>query len=149
MSDLLTIAQVAEILGVSEDTVTRRLAKLPGVIDLGSPERPKRRRYRVLRIPRSVVEKYVAARGGRMTIPAPTKAKAPPRKPPTEDELTRDLAALALRHGAAAQKLLKTIANRAKMLAAHLPPDEWADLVWCDGDEDESGDNPASLKFTK
>jgi len=135
MSDLLTIAQVAELLGISEDTVTRRLAKLPGVIDLGSPETPKRR-YRVLRIPRSVVEKYVAARGGRLTIPAPTKPSKPTRKAPTETELTHDLARLAGQHGAAAKKLLEKIASRARMLT-HVPPDEWADLMWCDEDDEE------------
>lgn len=136
MSELLTISQVAELLGISEDTVTRRLAKLPGVIDLGSPETPKRRRYRVLRIPRSVVEKYVAARGGRLTIPPPTKPSKPTRKAPTEAELTQDLATLAARSGVAGQKLLEKIANRAKLLAAYLPPDEWADRYWCDDEED-------------
>jgi len=72
MSDLLTISEVAEILGVGEDTVTRRFAKVKGVIDLGSPETPKRRRYRVLRIPKSVVEKFLLARGGPVDIKAPT-----------------------------------------------------------------------------
>jgi len=50
--ELLTVAEVAAILRVSDDTVTRRFAKVKGVIDLGSPETPKRRRYRVLRIQR-------------------------------------------------------------------------------------------------
>ena len=34
---------------VSTDTVVRRFAKEGGVVDLGTPESPKRRRYRVLR----------------------------------------------------------------------------------------------------
>jgi hypothetical protein len=59
MSDLLTISEVAELLNVGEDTVTRRFAKVKGVIDLGSPETPQRRRYRVLRIPKTVVEKFL------------------------------------------------------------------------------------------
>ena len=74
MSDLLTISEVAEILGVGEDTVTRRFAKVKGVIDLGSPETPKRRRYRVLRIPKSVVEKFLLARGGSVDIKTPPRA---------------------------------------------------------------------------
>jgi hypothetical protein len=72
MSELLTVG-MAEILGVDEDTVTRRFAKLKGVIDLGSPETPRRRRYRVLRIPKSVVEKYLLARGGPVEIDAPSR----------------------------------------------------------------------------
>jgi len=59
VSELLTVSEVAGILGVGEDTVTRRFAKVKGVIDLGSPETPKRRRYRVLRIPKSVLEKFL------------------------------------------------------------------------------------------
>jgi len=73
MSELLTISEVAEILGVGEDTVTRRFAKVKGVIDLGSPETPKRRRYRVLRIPKTVVEKFLLARGGPVEIKTPTR----------------------------------------------------------------------------
>ena len=68
MSELLTVGEVAQILGVSDDTVTRRFAKVKGVIDLGSPETPKRRRYRVLRIPKSVVEKFLLTRGGPVEI---------------------------------------------------------------------------------
>ncbi|MGA7593310.1 MAG: helix-turn-helix domain-containing protein, partial [Candidatus Sulfotelmatobacter sp.] len=64
MSELMTVPEVAALLNVSEETVTRRFAKVKGVIDLGSPETPKKRRYRVLRIPQSVVEKYVLSKGG-------------------------------------------------------------------------------------
>jgi len=49
--ELLTLAEVARVLRVSSDTVARHFAKIKGVIDIGSPETPKRRRYRVLRIP--------------------------------------------------------------------------------------------------
>src|SRR5580658_1437182 len=73
MSELLTIEEVATILNVSPDTVTRRFAKVKGVVDLGSPETPKRRRYRVLRIPKSVVEKYLLARGGPVEVKAPNR----------------------------------------------------------------------------
>ena len=53
MSDLLTVAEVAKILEGSEDTVLRRFEKVKGVVDLGSAETPRKRRYRVLRIRRS------------------------------------------------------------------------------------------------
>ena len=65
MSDtLLTVRDVAAILQCGEDAVIRRFAKMDGVIDLGSQSEKKssrlgRRRYRVLRIPKSVVERYL------------------------------------------------------------------------------------------
>lgn len=62
--ELFTVAEVAAFLRVSPDTIVRRFAKIPGVIDLGSPETRNKRRYRVLRIPKTVVEKFVISRGG-------------------------------------------------------------------------------------
>jgi hypothetical protein len=66
--ELFTVAEVAAFLRVSDDTVYRRFGKVKGVIDLGSPETPKRRRYRVLRIPKSVVEKFLISRGGNLRV---------------------------------------------------------------------------------
>lgn len=139
MSDLLTIAEVAQILGVSEDTVARRFSKVKGVIDLGSPETPKRRRYRVLRIPKSVVEKFLLTRGGPVTITTPER---PPRRkdggasdPPDEDELVRQLAGMTRQHGTAAQKTLDRIAERARLLA-FVPQSQWQDVVWVDEESD-------------
>jgi hypothetical protein len=140
MSELLTVAEVAEILGVGEDTVTRRFAKVKGVIDLGSPETPRRRRYRVLRVPKSVVEKYLLARGG-----GPVEIKAPnrPQKaskqkvvktPPSEDEIVRQLASITKQHGTEAQKTLDKIAERARLLK-FVPEDKWSEVVWLDEDE--------------
>src|SRR5215469_13586833 len=106
MSQLLTVSEVAEILGVGEDTVTRRFAKVKGVIDLGSPETPKRRRYRVLRIPKSVLEKYLLARGVPVEIRTPARPEKTSKKvnvPPNEDELVRQLAAIAKQRGPEAQ----------------------------------------------
>lgn len=56
------VAEVAEILGSTRWTVTRRFEKHPGVIDLGSPERCHKRPYRELRIPRSAVNKFIIDR---------------------------------------------------------------------------------------
>jgi hypothetical protein len=55
----LTPLQVAEELNVSTDTVLRRFAHEPGVIDLGSPETMHKRRHRVLRIPRCVLDRVI------------------------------------------------------------------------------------------
>lgn len=58
--ELRTVAQVAEVLGVSKDTVRRLFTDEPGVIDLGRRESTLgRRRYRVLRIPASVLNRVV------------------------------------------------------------------------------------------
>jgi hypothetical protein len=62
--ELHTPAEVAALLKVSEDTVVRRFGDLPGVIDLGSPElvgrrTGRKRRYRVLRIPRAVLDRFL------------------------------------------------------------------------------------------
>jgi hypothetical protein len=64
MSELLTVKDVAGILKCSEDAVVKRFAKVPGVLDLGQGETRNRRRYRVLRIPKSVLEKHLATKAG-------------------------------------------------------------------------------------
>jgi hypothetical protein len=141
MSELLTISEVAEILGVGEDTVTRRFAKVKGVVDLGSPETPKRRRYRVLRIPKSVLEKYLLTRGGPVSIETPPMPPKPSKKkasdvPPTEDELVRQLAAITKQQGTYAQKKLDLIAERARLLR-FVPEDRWAEVVWISSEDDD------------
>lgn len=141
MSDLLTIEEVATILNVSPDTATRRFAKVKGVIDLGSPETPRRRRYRVLRVPKSVVEKYLLARGGPVEIKTSAKPEKSKQKvlkvPPSEDELARQLATIAKQSGADAQKTLDKIAKRARLLR-FVPEHLWSEMVWI-GPEDDDG----------
>lgn len=59
--EFYTVAEVAKLLKLSQKAVIRRFGNLPGVVDLGSPEtmRPKKRSYRVLRIPAPVLAKYL------------------------------------------------------------------------------------------
>ncbi len=57
--EYFTVAEVAKLLKVSPDTVSRLLENEPGVIDLGSPERLHKRRYRVLRIPAAVLNRFL------------------------------------------------------------------------------------------
>jgi excisionase family DNA binding protein len=58
-----TVEEVAEMLGLSKDTVRRLFADEPGVIDLGRLEPTRgRRRYRVLRIPSAVVARFLERR---------------------------------------------------------------------------------------
>jgi hypothetical protein len=54
-----TVAEAAEILRVSADKITRMFEDEPGVVDLGSPEKAHKRRYRVLRIPHAVFNRVV------------------------------------------------------------------------------------------
>jgi hypothetical protein len=57
--ELLTVREVAALLKISPDTVTRRFQRFPGVIDIGQPETRYGKRYRVLRIPRHVLLKFL------------------------------------------------------------------------------------------
>src|SRR5579864_2500516 len=60
-TQLLTVRDVSEVLQCSEDAVIRRFAKMDGVIDLGKTTLGVRR-YRVLRIPKTVVERYLTSK---------------------------------------------------------------------------------------
>jgi excisionase family DNA binding protein len=58
-----TVAEVAEMLGLSKDTVRRLFADETGVIDLGRHEPTRgKRRYRVPRIPSAVVARFLERR---------------------------------------------------------------------------------------
>lgn len=59
---MLTVAEVAAILSVSDDTVLKQFGCLDGVIDIGTPGGMHRRRKHVLRIPQRTLERYIADR---------------------------------------------------------------------------------------
>ena len=82
MSELLTVKDVAQVLKCSEDKVIRVFGRMDGVIDLGRPENLSRRRYRVLRIPKQVVERYLTVKAGRsVTVEVPERAERRRRSP--------------------------------------------------------------------
>lgn len=54
-----TVVEVAKMLKVSRDTITRRFENEPGVIDLGVPTRRYKRRRRILRIPAAVLNRFL------------------------------------------------------------------------------------------
>ena len=54
-----TVAEAATILKVSTDTATKMFENEPGVLDLGSPEKAHKRRYRILRIPVAVFHRVL------------------------------------------------------------------------------------------
>jgi hypothetical protein len=55
-----SVNQVAELLQIGRDTVIRIFANQPGVLVLGSVETTRqRRKYRTLRIPATVLQRYI------------------------------------------------------------------------------------------
>lgn len=138
MSELMTVAQVAAVLNCSEETVTRRFAREKGVVDLASAG-TRKRRYRVLRIPTSVVEKYALQHGGRIQVDPPQakptlRATNRTKVAPTEDALVHDLATLATQHGDAARTTLERIARRARAMT-FVESEDWERMIWFDEDD--------------
>jgi hypothetical protein len=133
MSELLTVRDVATVLKCSEDAVVKRFAKLPGVIDLGKPETRSRRRYRVLRIPKSVVEQYLTSKSGRpVQIEVPQRAERRRKSATWEHRAILNLAKAALQNQCQDRMAYQRISDRARLLAAHVPEDRWSEIVWFD-----------------
>jgi hypothetical protein len=57
-----SVSEIAELLKVSEDKAARMFQDETGVIDLGAPETMHKRRYRILRIPSSVLNRVLQKR---------------------------------------------------------------------------------------
>jgi hypothetical protein len=142
MSDLLTVRDVAEVLQCSQDAVIRRFAKMDGVIDLGKSTLGVRR-YRVLRIPKAVVERYLISklprtdRSGRsISIEVPERAERRRKSPEWQDRAIRNLAKAGLQNGIAAsdKATYQRIAERSRLLT-HVPENRWGDIVWFEDEE--------------
>jgi len=100
MSERLTVRDVAQVMKCSEDKVIRVFARMEGVIDLGQPENLSRRRYRVLRIPKQVVERYLTTKAGRsIRIEVPERAERRRRSPQWEARAILNLAKAGLQNG--------------------------------------------------
>ena len=136
MSELLTVREVAIVMKCGEDAVVRRFAKMPGVIDLGKPETRSRRRYRVLRIPKVVVEQHLTSKSGRsIHIEVPQRAERRRKSATWENRAILNLAKAALQNECQDRKAYRRIADRARLLTTHVPEDRWSEIVWFD-DED-------------
>jgi hypothetical protein len=134
---LLTVKDCAEILQVSADTVVRRFARVEGVIDLGTSETRNKRRYRVLRIPKAVVEGHLAKLSGTaVKIELPDKAERRRKSPAWEDRAIRDLAKAGLQNGVTLQDkaTYRRIAERARLLTS-VPENRWSEIVWFEEEE--------------
>ena len=133
MSDLLTVHDVATVLKCGEDAVVKRFAKLPGVIDLGRAETRNKRRYRVLRIPKDVVEKYLAGKSGRsVEVTVPDRPERRRRSPKWEDRAVLNLAKAGV-HNDADKAAYHRIAVKARVLKS-VPERLWSDVLegWFD-----------------
>jgi hypothetical protein len=136
MSELLTIAEVAALLRVSEDTAVRHFENVPGVIDLSMGERRGKRRYRVLRVPIAAVQKYLVKLGGApVKIELPARAERRRKSPRWEQKAILNLAKAAKQNECTDRKVFARIANNARALAALVPESEWNEIDWLD-DED-------------
>lgn len=133
MSELLTVRDVATVLKCSDDAVVKRFAKMAGVIDLGKPETRSRRRYRVLRIPKTVVEQYLTSKSGRpVQIDVPDRPERRRKSATWENRAILNLAKAALQNDCQDRKAYHRIAHRARILTAHVPEDRWSEIVWFD-----------------
>lgn len=141
-TQLLTVRDVSEVLQCSEDAVIRRFAKMDGVIDLGKTTLGVRR-YRVLRIPKTVVERYLTGklpksdRSGRsVSIEVPERAERRRKSPQWEDRAIRNLAKAGLQNGVTLddKTTYRRIAERARLLTS-VPENRWSDVVWYEEEE--------------
>lgn len=140
MSELLTVAEVASVLKCSDDAVVRRFAKMPGVIDLGRAETRHKRRYRVLRIPRAVVEKYLSTKAGHpVRVEVPARPERRRRSNDWENRAILNLAKAGLQNECTDEAVYQKIADRAEYLVRAIPENLWAELLtgWIEDDNDD------------
>jgi hypothetical protein len=133
---LLTTKDVAAVLQISQDAVARRFAKVEGVIDLGNSKLGIRR-YRVLRIPKEIVERYLTRKAGRsIQIEVPERAERRRKSPQWEERAIRNLAKAGLQNGVTLREKATwlRIAERARLLTS-VPENRWGDVVWYEEEE--------------
>ena len=133
MDDMMKVAEVAAVLKVSPGTVVKIFAKMPGVKNLGTEGSLNKRRRRLLRIPRPLVERYV---GHPITVSAP---KPKPRKTSKDGlwivEASHNLAkAVNENAGDNAREIFETIASNARTLT-FVPEEEWSEVEFIRAEE--------------
>jgi hypothetical protein len=130
MSELLTVREVASVLKCSEDSVVKRFAKLPGVIDFGQAETRQRRRYRILRIPKTVLEKYLSTKAGHSVhVEVPSRPERRRRSRNWEDAAILNLAKAGHQNECDERAVYRKIADTARWLAAKIPEPLWVDVM--------------------
>ena len=95
-----------------------------------------RRRYRVLRIPKTVVEKYLAGKSGQpVQIEVPERAERRRKSAKWEDRAILNLAKAGVQNDVNDRQTFRRIADRARLLAARVPENRWADVEWFEDEE--------------
>jgi hypothetical protein len=136
MSELLTVAEVATVMKMSADAVTRIFARLPGVIDLGRSETRGKRQYRVLRIPKAVLEKYLAVKAGHpVHVKVPERAERRRKSANWEDKAILNLAKAGLQNECTDKAVFRRIADRARLLTL-VPENLWKEIDWSEDEQD-------------
>jgi hypothetical protein len=131
VSELLTVAEVALILKCSEDAVTRRFASMSGVVDLAQG-RKGNRRYRVLRIPKPVLEKYLSTKAGRLvTVQVPPRPERRRKSDNWQTAAILNLAKAGKQNECRDKATLRNIADRASWLlnAKSVSEPDWPELA--------------------
>ena len=96
----------------------------------------------MLRIPLSVVQKYVLKKGGQMRLEKPVPKKRPASEKPTVEDLARELArAVKQQHGEArrgspSKALIEQIARHVQTLT-FVPESDWNQLVFVETDDED------------
>jgi predicted DNA-binding transcriptional regulator AlpA len=60
MKEAFTVREIAQMTGLSRQTITRMFEHEKGVIVLSRPEAMHKRSYRTIRIPRAVYERVIS-----------------------------------------------------------------------------------------
>jgi hypothetical protein len=134
-----TVEEVAAILKVSKHTILRRAKELGAVQIAGNEGSIKVRRYRVLRFPRTSLEKYLTKLTGNpvmlssLTLPQTRRAKAD-----WEQIATRKLAEIASANseGIPDRGIFARIARNAHTLC-FVDRGVWKDIVFLELEEDD------------
>src|SRR5437660_1341153 len=142
MSELLTVRDVAAIMKCSEDSVTRLFAKMPGVVDWGRPDGTvKKRRYRKLLIPKSVLEEYLSRKARHtVRVQVPERPERRRKSDTWEMRATLNLAKAGLQNECKDKKVYRLIADRARVLTL-VPESLWHEMDWRDDDEEDRYDD--------
>lgn len=138
MSELLTVREVATVLKMSDDAVTRLFAKLPGVIDFGQAETRDKRRYRVLRIPKAVLEKFLSTKAGHpVRVEVPDRPERRRKSVNWEDRAVLNLAKSGLQNGCTDKAVFRRIADKARVFSL-VPESLWLEAIssWRDAEEE-------------
>jgi hypothetical protein len=138
MSELLTVAEVALVLKCSEDAVVRRFVHVDGVIDLGQAATRDKRRYRVLRVPKAVLEKYLSKKAGHpVHVTIPDRPERRRKSVNWEDKAVLNLAKAALQNGCTDKAVLRRISDKARVFT-RIPESMWSEAIssWSDVEEE-------------